>query len=105
MYPLSSASAFDLIILINNEFKRIQVKYVKSKDNKITISVRRAIRNGRAKFITNIDFDILAIYCPCTNKCYFINKEEFKESVTLRLTKPKNNQQLSIKMSEDYTII
>lgn len=101
--PISSASPYDLIVLIGNEFKKVQVKYVTSKNNCITISTRRAIRNGNAKYCTNTDIDILAIYCPCTNECYFLYKDTYIEAVSLRLTIPKNNQIKNIRMANDFT--
>lgn len=100
--PVSSACPFDLLALIDGVFKRIQVKYVTSKNQVITISVRRAIRNGHAKFNTNIEFDILAIYCPCNKKCFYVKRAHFTETISLRLSSTKNNQIKKIKLADDY---
>ena len=100
--PVSSACPFDLVVLIGSDFKRIQVKYVTSKNQSICVSSRRAIRNGRAKFNTNIEFDILAIYCPCNNECYYVYRSEFSETITLRLIHAKNNQTKNIRLASGY---
>jgi hypothetical protein len=53
----------------------------------------------------NNDFDILCIYCPDTNKCYYINRKEYISSITLRVDKPVRHQRINIRLAKDYESI
>lgn len=97
--PISASSAFDLVIYINDTFKKVQVKYREITNNTLTVQLRRQV--GIKKYSKNEDTDILAIYCPTNDTCYYINKPDY--TTTLRLIESKNNQTINIKMAKDYT--
>ena len=105
--PFSANLPFDIVAYTNNKFYRIQVKYRKMEiRTAIQIYVdKSSICNNhisRKKYTEN-DFDILAVYCPDNNECYFIPKNIFdSRTITLRMTPPKNNQKTKIKYASDF---
>ena len=99
--PLMESMPYDLIVSKKNYFYTVQVKYVSRVKNHIETTPRR-IRGRNGKKEKNIEFDILAIYCPETNDCYYIWSSDFKSSIRLRFGKTKNNQDKGVNYAEDY---
>jgi hypothetical protein len=87
---------FDLIIYKDNTFKKVQVKY-RSINSKGVIEIKLATtwsdKNGiHESLYDKNDIDIICVYCPNTDKCYYINALLVNECVTLRV-KPLENTQ------------
>jgi hypothetical protein len=101
--PLSESLPYDLVVSIKGFFFKIQVKYVTLKRGYIETSPRSI--NSRKKYSVNIDFDMLAIFCPDTQECYYVWRNEFEGSIRLRFRKPKNNQGKGVHLAKDYTEI
>lgn len=38
--------------------------------------------------------DVMCIYCPDTDKCYYIKRKEFGKSVSLRLGECRQNERI-----------
>ncbi len=86
--PVSEHSPFDLIISQGNQHKTVQVKYRELKDNTLDIKLASVWSNKQGSHIIPMNkdlIDILAIYCPDTKKCYYLNPKKYKTSVTLRV--------------------
>jgi hypothetical protein len=109
--PFSASLPFDIVAYTNNKFYKIQVKYRKLGTNKKILAIyadRSAICNSHItrKNYTDDDFDVLAVYCPDTNQCYFIPKNTFNtRCIHLRLTAPENKQHAGIiRYAKDFTV-
>lgn len=61
----------------------------------------RSIKSQNNK-IVNVDFDLLAIFCPDTQQCYYVWRNEFQGSIRLRMTPTKNKQSKNVKLAENY---
>ena len=48
------------------------------------------------------EVDLYCIYCPETDKCYYLDPKNYQRSVTLRVEKPKNNQTANVRLASDY---
>jgi hypothetical protein len=101
--PLSESLPYDLVVSIKGFFFKIQVKYVTLRRGFVETSPR-SIKSKNTR-IVNIDFDLLAIFCPDTQECYYIWRNEFEGSVRLRINKTKNNQGKGVRLAKDYTQI
>ena len=101
--PLSESLPYDLVVSIKGFFFKIQVKYVTLTRGFVETSPR-SIKSRNTR-IVNIDFDLLAIFCPDTQECYYIWRNEFEGSVRLRINKTKNNQGKGVRLAKDYTQI
>jgi len=102
-YPASSTSPFDLLVYKDGEYKRLQVKYRKIRNGVIPTTVERhSISLNKIKAVKNDFMDVLAMYCPDTDKCYYIPQTEMNKCVSLRVEPTKNGQIKGIRMAEDF---
>jgi hypothetical protein len=46
--------------------------------------------------------DLVGIYCPDTDKCYYFDPRKFNQAVKLRVRAPRNNQRAYVKQAADY---
>lgn len=107
--PVSEHLAFDLVAVNDDEvLSRVQVKYCSVIDGKIIIPCTRAFINREGVQISRFDknkFDAYAVYCPNTNKVYYLDIDDFLEydkSISLRIELPKNNQIIGVTMADKY---
>ncbi len=104
---VSEHQDFDLIAYKQGGiFKRIQVKYRKLDDKgslQIPLKSTWVDKHGNhVKQIDKSEIDLYAIYCPDTDKCYYVDPNNFSKTITLRTTYPKNNQRKNINFADDY---
>ena len=106
-HPVSATSPFDLVICnIIGIFRRVQVKYVSAKNGCLYVDSRITINNKKSRSRSNTEIDVLAVYCPETDGCYYINiekqDEEHIDTYALRIAPSKNKQKKNIRNAEDY---
>ena len=71
----------------------------------MTVDLRRAIVVGnKASYrrMKESECDVLAIHCPDTDECYYIDRRDFNKSITLRIEEARNSQKKSVKDVSDY---
>jgi hypothetical protein len=103
--PHTEHSPFDLVGYKDGKFLRIQVKYRAAKNEKIEISFATswADKNGtHTQDYDKNEIDLMCVYCPDTDKCYYVNPQKCNKTFNLRLSTPKNNQRTGIHLAEDY---
>jgi hypothetical protein len=106
--PQTEHAPFDLVGYKDGVFHRFQVKYrKKNKVGTINAVLRTswADKNGNhVKYYGKNDFDYFCVYCPDSDKCYFISMKFMKDkiSVALRLDKTKNNQNQGVFLAEEF---
>ena len=74
LFPATEHAAFDLVAYRDGIFHRIQVKY------------RSATRTG----------SISMQFCPETDACYYLRPQDYRQSVTLRVTPSRNGQERGV---------
>jgi len=104
--PLTEHAPYDLVACDESGCKRIQVK-TRSLSTTGTISVRFqsswAGKNGTHMVDWKKDsLDLVAVYCPETDACYYFDHTRFGRTVTLRVKTSKNNQAKKIHLANDY---
>jgi len=104
--PVSSCSPYDLVVLHNSRWYKIQVKYVSKRAGSVSVQIRRAIiansriarRRARAD-----EVDVAAIYCPETRECYYAAVKDFNCTIQLRIDPPpKSGGRNSKHWAKDY---
>ena len=103
--PQTEHSPFDLVGYKNGKFLRIQVKYRTAKDDKIVVSFSTcwADKNGtHTRDYDKNEIDVMCVYCPDTDKCYYVNPHDCDKCFNLRLSTPKNNQKIGIHLAKNY---
>ena len=110
--PISSGSRVDYIIYTEGVYKRVQIKFISSYNDKIAISFTKN-QNGRKadtgkplyKKYCSDEIDIFLVYCPDTNEWYEIpmSLTQSNRGITLHtLSKTKNNQTKGVRYSHEY---
>lgn len=96
LIPMSEHSPFDLVAYKEGSFYRIQVKYRKISKRKTLEVIFKSYwsnKNGiQSKKQDLSKIDVCCVYCPDTDKCYYINLRNIKTySISLKMKKGKND--------------
>ena len=105
--PLTEHAPFDLIAYKDGIFLRIQVKYISENNWKLSLPFKNNWSDKNKLhylYYVKDEIDLFCIYCPQTDKCYYINPKLFNKSVSIRIKKTRNNQSKNINFAEDFTI-
>jgi hypothetical protein len=104
LVPYSATSPFDLVVYKDGQFTKVQVKYRGVYRGAIYVPCSRTVQtwNGvkRRGYLAH-EVDVVAIYCPDTDKCYYV-KYVVGRNITLRITPPKNNQKAKVRLAADH---
>lgn len=106
LFPATEHAAFDLVAYRAAAFHRIQVRY-RSCSHLGSISVQfRSIwadRHGtHTKPSDKNEIDVVCIYCPETDACYYVRPSNHRQSVSLRVLPAKSGQVANILPAEDF---
>lgn len=110
-FPFSTSSDWDLLLIRDKEFERIQVKSRALDDKGVLLVPNRVMSNtagGQStRLYTADDVDWIAVYCPDVDDCFYIpiSLVEGRETLYLRFEAPKNNQTKGINWAKDFTDI
>ncbi len=108
LLPLTEHAPFDLVAYRNEEFRRVQVKYRSAKDGKMALSFRSvwSDQNGiHTRKMNKNEVDVVCLYCPEVDKCFYVDPKDFNESVFLRVAPSKNNQTAGVNFAEDFKFL
>jgi hypothetical protein len=104
--PVTEHAPFDLIVYKEGVCRTVQVKYRHVTRNgtvEVHFKTSWSDRNGiHEKPIDKALVDIMCIYCPDTDVCYYFDPKSFNKSVSLRVDTPKNNQNAGVNVASDY---
>ena len=104
--PISEHLRYDCIIEKNGNCCRVQSKYTTSKEDKIEVKIESSWANSEGTHSVKRkkgDYDILAVYCPNTKRCYFLADNDFDNqcSINLRLKESKYPKK-TFRWAKDY---
>ena len=106
--PFGDNERCDYVIDLNDDLKRIQVKTSTTNDTDKVVfdlcSYTYHRNNGTMHKYTIKEVDYFICYDIVTKQVYMIKNKGNMTSITLRYTKPKNNQIKNINLVEDYMI-
>jgi hypothetical protein len=106
--PISEHLPFDCIAISEEGLlRRVSVKYRSLKKGVIEVQRRSVWTSGgkvRVKPHKPHSYDILAIYCPDTDKCYYLKESDLvsKTILTLRVETSRNNQTSLCTFARDF---
>jgi len=109
--PLSEHQPSDLIAMDSSgRTARVQVKYrTLASTGIVTIDFRNTYSDSRGvhtKLADRSQFDCYAVYCPQTEKVYYVRIDDIPvgstRGVCLRVTPTANGQKKNIMMASDY---
>jgi len=104
--PATEHAPFDIAAYRDREFIRVQVKYkALDKNGSLTVRFRSSWTDKEGthtRYLDKDEVDLFCVYCPDTDACYYLNPKEFRQSVTLRVEAPRNNQQQNVLLAEKF---
>lgn len=95
LFPATEHAPFDIAAYRDGRFRRIQVKYRAARSGALTVHFRSLWVDRHGTHSTPTDktaIDVLAVYCPDTDECYYLRPQDHGQSVTIRITPARNNQ-------------
>lgn len=108
LLPLTEHAAFDLVAYRDGRFLRVQVKY-RAAVNGVVIAPMKtcwADRHGvHSVPIDRSSIDLMCLYCPDTESCYYVDPRIVRGHVGLRLQPPRNSQVKHVRYAADFTEI
>lgn len=100
---------FDLVAYLDETFYRVQVKYRAAKSGRVHVDFQSswADRHGTHKRPMPRDqVDVVAIYCPDTGQCYYVDLSQCAGSgVTLRVDPARNGQVKGVLPASQYLVM
>lgn len=105
LIPNTEHAPFDIVAYKHGTFKRVQVKYRSSRNGKVEVkfSTCWSDKNGiHTTLYDKNEIDLMCVYCPETDKCYYIDPKICNETFALRLEPTKNNQKNKVNLAEEY---
>lgn len=102
--PLTEHAPFDLVTYKDETFLRVQVKYCTLKESVVIKADLRSVwsdKNGRHTSCDTSEIDVVGIYYPDTDECYYI-KPEGKKTILLRFEDSKNGQKIGVRYAKEY---
>ncbi|WP_284225647.1 group I intron-associated PD-(D/E)XK endonuclease [Mycobacterium antarcticum] len=105
LFPVTEHAPFDLVAYASGEFHRLQVKYRSARSGAIKVQFRSMWADRHGTHTTLMDkaaIDVVCIYCPETDRCYYVRPDEYGTSVTLRIAPSRNRQQAGVLDAEAF---
>lgn len=104
--PLTEHDPFDLVITKDGRSRTVQVK-ARSLNSKgaLEIPFRQSYMTSNGVQTNRWDIsqiDLVCVYCPDTDACYYFDPREYEKGITLRVRLPKNNQRVRVNLVEDF---
>jgi hypothetical protein len=109
LLPLTEHAPFDLVVYKDRVFRRVQVRYRACKRNGCLDVQLRSIwndRHGAHRVVMDKgEVDVVCVYCPETDKCYYFDPRQVNQCVSLRVRPTANGQREFIRMAEEYQVV
>lgn len=108
LLPMTEHEAFDLVAYRGETFLRVQVKYRRAKNGAISVPFQSSWADRNGNHTVNMDktaVDLVCVYCPDTDGCYYIDPKRFRVSLKLRICETRNGQTKGVWFAKDFTEI
>ncbi len=105
LFPTTEHAEFDLVAYDSGTFHRVQVKYRSAPTGSVSVQFRSVWADRQGTHMKPADksqVDVLGIYCPETDECYYLRPRDHGRSVTLRLTPARNGQAKGVRLASDF---
>ncbi|MGW8567236.1 group I intron-associated PD-(D/E)XK endonuclease [Isoptericola sp. NPDC055881] len=99
LFPATEHAPFDLVAYTDGAFCRLQVKYRAARAGAITVHFRSVWNDRQGTHVKPTDkdtIDVVCVYCPETDECYYIKPGDYGASVTLRVAPTRNGQRRGV---------
>ena len=101
--PLGDCDRYDCVLDRNGKLDRVQVKTGQLVNGSIMFLTSTMYKGKRRSY--KGDVEVFGVFCPSVGKSYLIPIEEVPAcEASLRVGKPKNNQEKDIRYAKNYEI-
>jgi PD-(D/E)XK endonuclease len=104
LWPTTEHAPFDLVAYRDKRFVRVQVKYRVATSTGVIHVKLSSIWTDKAQLhrvpMDKDEVDVVCVYCPTTGHCYYFCPGDYGGGVSLRLTRPGNNQAKKVTYAE-----
>jgi hypothetical protein len=105
LFPSTERAPFDLVAYDGGVFTRVQVKYRAARFGAVSVHLRSVWSDRQGLHVQQLDrseVDLICLYCPDSDECYYVRADACGRSVTLRITPPRNNQIVGVQLAASY---
>ena len=103
--PIGEDWRYDIIVLNRGKLLKVQCKYTESDGRVVSVKCRSSNSWIEYKY-TNQEVDWIAVYDKTSDKCYYIPSEMLgkkgRTEISLRLSRPRNNQKGNVRYAKDF---
>ena len=108
LFPMTEHAPFDLVAYKAGGFERVQVKYRSVKAGVVRVVFESSWSDAHGHHTRPIDksqVDVICIYCPDTDECYYVRPAVHGVCVSLRVTATRNNQVVGVPPAEQFRLL
>jgi hypothetical protein len=108
LFPATEHAPFDLVAYRDGAFQRVQVKYRSGKSGRVQVAFRTswADRLGtHERPIDKTQVDVICVYCPETDECYYLRPPHHGSCVSLRVSPARNNQVAGVLVANAFRLM
>jgi hypothetical protein len=109
LLPLTEHAPFDLVVYKDGRFRRVQVRYrTPTRTGSLFVNLRSVWcdRHGiHTRPMNKTEVDLVCVYCPTTDLCYYFDPNKYRASLNLRLTVPRNGQKKRVKFASEFRVV
>src|SRR5690349_18275328 len=105
LLPLTEHAPFDLVAYKDGRFYRVQVKYRTAKNGCVSVRPATFWADRHGVHVLPIDLssiDLFCIYCPDTDRCYYLDARTCTQQLHIRVEPAKSGQNKRIRWGKDY---
>ncbi len=108
LFPATEHAPFDLVTYRDGRFGRIQVKYRSVRNGTVSVAFKSNWNDRHGTHERRMDkaaIDIVCIYCPDTDECYYLRPADHRHTVALRVSPTKNGQRVGVLDASRFRLI
>jgi PD-(D/E)XK nuclease superfamily protein len=108
LFPATEHAPFDLVAYRDGIFERVQVQYRSASSGRVQVAFRSswADRNGtHDRPIDKTQIDVMCVYCPETDECYYVRPAHHDASISLRVAPTRNNQEFGVLIAASFRVM
>jgi hypothetical protein len=108
LFPATEHAPFDLVAYADGAFHRLQVKYRSARAGALSVHFRSIWADRHGTHVSPMDksaIDVVCVYCPETDECYYVRPNDHGGSVTLRIAPSRNGQVIGVVSASSYRLL
>jgi hypothetical protein len=105
LLPATEHAPFDLVAWDGERFIRVQVKYRSARRGVIKLQFHSVWNDRHGTHVRPMDkasVDVVALYCPEVDQCFYVDPSGVGGGVTLRLEPTANCQEVGIRYAHQF---